>query len=133
MRETIDTGELPKDVLEFVAEQIDSVPHLEALLLLYKQTAERWTVERTAARLYVAPETAERILLDLEKRKLLSKRLEAPATEYAYDPAWDKTGQLMERVVMTYTRYLTPISTFIHSKASRSVMEFARAFEFKKD
>lgn len=131
--EIIDTGDLPQDVLQFIAERIDTVPHLEALLLLYKQPAEQWTVERIAGRLYVSLETAEQILQDLEQRKLARKRPDAPVTEYVYDPAWDGTGQLMARVVMTYTRYLTPVATFIHSKAPRSVLEFARAFKLKKD
>jgi Fic family protein len=126
-------ADLATDVLEFLAEQIDSVPHLEALLLLYKQTAEQWTVERTAARLYVSADTADRILRDLERRKLVSKSLDDQTTVYAYDPSWDETGQLMERVAMTYRSHLTAVSAFIHSKASQSVLEFARAFKFKKD
>jgi hypothetical protein len=129
----MDTGELPQDVLQFIAEQIDTVPHLEALLLLYKQPSEHWTVELTAMRLYVSLETAAQILRDLEQRRLIGKRPDALGTEYVFDAAWDITGQLMEKVVMTYTRFLTPVATFIHSKAPRSVLEFARAFDLKKD
>jgi len=129
----MDTGELPQDVLQFIAEQIDTVPHLEALLLLYKQPSEHWTVEFTAIRLYVSLETAAQILRDLEQRRLIGKRPDAPATEYVFDATWDITGQLMAKVAMTYTRFLTPVATFIHSKAPRSVLEFARAFDLKKD
>ena len=129
----MDTGELPQDALQFIAEQIDTVPHLEALLLLYKQPSEHWTVELTAARLYVSLEKAAQILRDLEQRHLIGKRPDASATEYVFDGAWDDSGQLMARVVMTYTRFLTPVTTIIHSKAPRSVLEFARAFELKKD
>ena len=113
----MDISELPQEVLHFIAEQIDSVPHLEALLLLYKQPSEHWTAELTAARLYVSVETAAQILGDLEKRHLIGKRPGAPATEYLFDAAWDESGQLMSSVVMTYTRFLTPVATFIHSKA----------------
>jgi|SRR5688572_9732598 hypothetical protein len=129
----MDASELPQDVLRFIAEQIDSVPHLEALLLLYQQPAEHWTADLTAARLYVSLETAAQILRDLEQRRLIARRPDAPATEFVFDGAWDDSGQLMARVVMAYTRFLTPVATFIHSKAPRSVLEFARAFELKKD
>jgi hypothetical protein len=40
---------------------------------------------------------------------------------------------LMEKVASTYRRHLSAVASFIHSKASRSVREFARAFELKKD
>jgi len=127
------TVELPQDVILFITEQIDTVPHLEALLLLFEQPAEQWTVERAAARLYVSVDAAAQILQDLERRKLVRKRLDEPASEYVYDPTWDGTGQLMASVAMNYRRYLAPVAAIIHAKASRSVREFARAFEFKKD
>ena len=109
------------------------MPHLEALLLLYRQVTEHWTVERAAARLYVSPEAAERVLKTLEQRKLIKKRSDGSVTEYLFDPAWDETGQLMESVATTYSRHLARIANVIHAKAPRSVLEFARAFDLKKE
>ena len=129
----INLAEIPQDIIEFIAEQIDSVPHLEALLLLHGQVAEHWTIERAAARLYMSPEAAEKILETLEQRKLVKKWVDDSAIRYQYDPEWDETGQLMGRVAMVYSQHLTPIATFIHSKASRPVLEFARAFDLKKE
>jgi hypothetical protein len=125
--------ELPQDVLQFIAREIDTVPHLEALLLLFENAAEHWTVERTAARLYVSSDRARSILADLERRQLLRLVPGALHAEYAYAPAGDATGQLIEKVALTYRRHLAAVAAFIHSKASRSVREFARAFELKKD
>jgi hypothetical protein len=129
----INLGDIPQDIIKFIAEQIDSVPHLEALLLLHGQVAEQWTIERAAARLYVSPDAAERILETLEQRKLVKKWADGSVTKYEYDPEWDETGQLMSRVAMVYSRHLTPIANFIHSKAPRPVLEFARAFDLKKE
>ena len=109
------------------------MPHLEALLLLFEQAAEHWTVELTAARLYVPPERARQILADLERHGLARQLPGLDPAEYAYDGAWDRSGEMMERVAMTYRRHLAAVAAFIHSKASRSVREFARAFELKKD
>ena len=125
--------ELPQDVLQFIAREIDTVPHLEALLLLFENPAEHWTVERASARLYVPPERAQNILADLERRRLVRLLPGAFHAEYAYDAVRDETGQLMEKVASTYRRHLSAVAAFIHSKASRSVREFARAFELKKD
>ena len=125
--------ELPQDVLQFIAREIDTVPHLEALLLLFENAAEHWTVERAAARLYVSSDRARSILADLERRQLVRLVAGAPHAEYAYAPAGDASGQLIEKVALTYRRQLAAVAALIHSKASRSVREFARAFEIKKD
>jgi hypothetical protein len=37
------------------------------------------------------------------------------------------------RVAVVYRSNLVSVANFIHRKASASVMEFARAFEIKKD
>lgn len=125
--------ELPQDVLQFIAREIDTVPHLEALLLLFENSAEHWTVERTAARLYVPRDRARDILADLERRRLVRLLPGAPEAAYSYDPGRDETGQMVNKVAATYRRHLSAVAAFIHSKASRSVREFARAFELKKD
>ena len=124
--------ELPQDVLQFIAQEIDTVPHLEALLLLFEQAAEHWTVERAAARLYVPQDRAKQILSDLQQHRLARERPGADPVEYVYDAGWDQTGELMAKVARTYRRHLSGVAAFIHSKASRSVREFARAFELKK-
>jgi predicted ArsR family transcriptional regulator len=127
------TPDIPHDVLQFIAEQIDTVPHLEALLLLYTQPAGPWTAVQVARRLYVSPAKATQILRDLEQRTLVRVRPGAAAGEYEYDPTWDETGQLMLNVERAYSGRLVSVATFIHSKAPRSILEFARAFDIKKD
>jgi hypothetical protein len=39
----------------------------------------------------------------------------------------------MGSVVTAYRTQLIEVTRFVHAKASRSVLEFARAFDFKKD
>ena len=50
------------EVDRFIAEQIDTVPHLEALLLLWNSRPKAWTVPEMAHALYVPSELAENIL-----------------------------------------------------------------------
>lgn len=124
------TGAIPPDVLSFLAEQIDTVPHLEVLLLLAEAPEQEWSEDLVAARIYTTRETAAALLNDLHHRGLV--RTAGSPPRYEYDPAWDHTG-LMQRVSATYRRQLVQVATYIHSKASSSVREFARAFDFKKD
>jgi hypothetical protein len=123
--------ELPAAVQRFIAERIDTVPHLEALLLLWESAPTCWSADQIAARIYVAADAGERILGDLQRHGLVRAIDEQPS-RYAYDPAWD-TGDLMARVASSYRQDLIRVARFIHAKASSSVREFARAFEIKKD
>lgn len=123
---------LPEDVLRFIGDRIDSVPHLEALLLLWEDPARRWTIAEIAARVYVSEDIARAVLQDLAQRRLIRAETQT-STRYVYDPAWDEAAQLMPRVAATYRHHLIRIAKIIHAKASPGVQEFARAFQLKKD
>jgi hypothetical protein len=127
----MDRPELPTDVLVFIEGQIDTVPHLEALLLLWESAPEPWGADEIAARIYVSPDSAAQILRDLARRNLASAVTEG--ARFAYDSAWDARGELMAKVAAAYRRNLIFVAELIHSKASAAVREFARAFEIKKD
>jgi hypothetical protein len=122
---------ISQHVLQFIADQIDTVPQLECLLLLYQHDADNWIAERVAARIYIAPQVAGGILETLQRRGLLTADGDPP--RYRFHPEGTANRELMEHVASEYQRHLVPIATFIHSKASASVREFARAFDLKKD
>jgi predicted transcriptional regulator len=121
-----------KEVDEFILEQIDTVPHLEALLLLWNSRPKQWTVEDMASALYVSSGTARNILQSLTRRGLLAAGREISEC-YHYEPTSSKQDSLIETVDATYRRNLVRISRMIHSKAAPGVREFAQAFRFTKD
>lgn len=124
-------GEIPEDVLRFLSENIDTVPHLEALLLMAESPAEWWTDDSLAARIYSTREAAAVLLKDLAHRRLVRAE-NVTSLRYQYDASWDTAG-LMPEVMIAYRRQLIRVATFIHSKGSASVREFARAFDLKKE
>jgi hypothetical protein len=126
------TPEIPSRVLQFLAERIDTVPQLEALLLLWENPQRQWSEEELAARIYVGRPVAATILQALQRQQLATAEPASPV-RYRYNPQWDASGEVMPEVAATYRRHLVPIATFIHSRASTAVREFARAFDFKKD
>jgi hypothetical protein len=123
--------EISQHVLHFLAQQIDSVPQLECLLLLYEHDSRAWLPEQVAARIYSSPQVARGVLETLHRRGLLLAEGDEP--RYRFDPAGTASRELMQDVAHEYQKHLVPIATFIHSKASASVREFARAFDLKKD
>jgi hypothetical protein len=119
------------EVLRFLADRIDSVPHLEALLLLWENPERHWSEDEIAQRVYVGNDTARRLLEDLTRRRLIREHPGSSGNRYAYDPAWDPSGELMAAIADAYRRHLVTVANLIHAKASPSVQEFARAFKLK--
>jgi DNA-binding MarR family transcriptional regulator len=122
---------IPQQVLQFVAEQIDTVPQLECLLLLHQHDSRDWLADDVAARIYISRDSASAILQALERRRLLASEGDPP--RYRVSPSGIASRELIAEVAVAYQRHLVPIATLIHSKASASVREFARAFDLKKD
>jgi hypothetical protein len=113
---------------EFVLEQIESIPHLEALLLLWNNRSKQWSLEQMANALYISKEATHTILVDLIQRGFIKD----DSGIYSYNSDF-KHDNLIQELDKTYRRELLRITRMIHSKAPPSVREFARAFRFKKD
>ena len=114
---------------EFVQRELDSVPHLEALLLLYGNRSAQWSVEDMGAALYIDHSASRDVLHDLARRQLASR---TDANLYAYNPSPERDS-LVAALQTEYRRNLIHLTRMIHAKASRGVREFADAFRFKKD
>jgi DNA-binding IclR family transcriptional regulator len=118
---------IPEPVLRFIADRIESVPHLETLLLLWQNSERGWSTDEVATRVYVSRETAEQILQDLVRHGLVK------GNPWRFAADWTEGGELMPQLATTYSRHLVQVAQLIHSKASLGVREFARAFQLKKD
>jgi DNA-binding IclR family transcriptional regulator len=130
LRAAMTYGEIPEPVLRFILDHIDSVPHLETLLLLWENPARGWHAAEVAERLYVTPDSARNVLADLARRGFIAADPDSGQT-FRYDPGWDAEGELMRAVADNYRRRLVRMANLIHSKASAAVRDFARAFQFK--
>ncbi len=120
------------DVYEFVLENIDSVPHLEALILLWNSRPVWWTSEELASRLYVPLRQVEDLLRDLSRMELIAES-QSPPSKYSYLAKSEAQNELLYSLDVAYRKDLVRISTMIHSKASSGVREFARAFRLRQE
>lgn len=119
-------------MLRFITDEIDTVPHLEALLLVWESAPAAWSADDIAARTYVRPEVAAKILSDLEGKAFVQKTAAQPQ-RYCYDAVRDRDAQLVPRVSAVYRRHLIPVAKMIHAKGSPSVRAFAEAFNVRKE
>lgn len=120
------------DAYQFILDNIDSIPHLEALILLWNSRPVGWTQPELASRLYVSDDQVGNVIRDLVRLQLVQEQA-GPPPKFSYHPRSEEQNELMQTVDNAYRRDLVRISTMVHSKASSSVREFAKAFRFKKD
>jgi hypothetical protein len=115
----------------FILAQIDSVPHLEALLLLFKSRPKPWSIDEIANSLYVHDDVASKILDGLLQRNLIAAGPDAREARF-YIPDNAMITRLLEDVDAAYRKEVVRISSLIHSKGS-GLRDFARALRVRKD
>jgi hypothetical protein len=125
-----DTRRLQVD--RFILAEIDSVPHLEALLLLFNSRPKIWSIDEMGQALYVRNEVASKILESLVQRSLIAASPNIPES-FFYSQDEENRNQLLQDVDAVYRKEVVRISSMIHSKASAGLRDFARAFRIKKD
>lgn len=123
-------GAIDPGVEQFLLDSIDTVPHLEALLLIFQSPATVWTLAELSARIYVNDKQAAGILEDLARRSLITRVAAAPP-QYQYIQKSRAQGELLENVAQSYRTQLVQVTRLIHSNGSGSVRDFARAFRLK--
>ena len=128
----MESGTQRLQVALFIIEQIDSVPQLEALLLLFNSRPKGWSIETMAKSLYVRNDVAARILDSLAQRNLIAVVSNRPGV-FCYASEDDYQNRLMDAVDAVYRKEVVRVSSLIHSKGSAGVRDFARAFRIKKD
>jgi hypothetical protein len=123
--------QIPAHVLQFLTECVDSVPQLEALLIMFAEPLRRWNAQDISARTYVALPEATRILDRLSRRDLV--RSDDTGSHFLIHLGDDARRALIGDVARTYQANLRQVATFIHEKPPASLTEFARAFDLKRD
>lgn len=123
---------IPDDVRRFILTSIVSVPYLEAMLLLRKESEEPWDATRLAGRLYMGEKSAAEVLEQLFTAGLV-RVVEPQLRSYCYHPASEDLRQMVSRLADVYARNLVDVTNLIHSTVTRTAQQFADAFRLRKD
>ena len=122
---------LPDDVKRFVLTSIPSVPYLEAVLLLRRESDASWTAAQLGRRIYLAEAKASDLLSDLREAGIATTASQAEAT-YRYQPA-PELRQMLDMLARHYSSNLVAVTDLIHSSLDRRAHRFADAFRWRKD
>ena len=121
---------IPEEVRRFILDYIDSVPALEALLIMMRNREKHWTAGAMAAELYLDPRTVAPFLADLSARGLCGSQ---PGEEpvYVWRPATRDLADSLEHLARVYAKHLVPVTNLIHGKPRASVRGFSDAFRLR--
>jgi hypothetical protein len=120
--------EIPDTVRRLIAERIDSVPEIEAILLFRDDPNREWTSEEAGRRLYVSTAVASHVLSVLDERGFFVRR----GDRYRYAPDSPTLGRVVDELAIAYARQLVAVTQMIHSKPSQNLRDFVDAFRLRK-
>jgi hypothetical protein len=120
------------DELRRFIQTIESIPHLEAMLLLHKEPSQVWNEFEIAKRLYINTDIANSMLADLCAMKICITN--SAGAGFIYSPS-QHLSELIDQLALYYSCHLIQVTNMIHAKANngRSARLFADAFKFKKE
>jgi DNA-binding MarR family transcriptional regulator len=121
---------IPDSVRRFVLTSIPSVPHLETLMLLWREQERAFPVEEIASRLYVNISVAKALTDELVRAELLVSEDAGARYRARTEPAELKT--LLDELDRTYARQVRAVAELIHGNLGRKAQSFANAFYWRK-
>lgn len=120
--------DIPDDLRDFIFAHIESIAHLEALLLLKENPEQDWTAEQATQRLYIPVDKAAQTLSSLAEKGFLA----AGEQGYRFSCRPHDLEVMVSRLAQAYREKLILVTNLIHSKPNR-IREFANAFRLRKD
>ena len=122
--------DLPPALKQFVEQHIESVPQLEALLLLRRDPQRGWTAAEIAKELYVPENASATLLVDLARRGFVAA---APDGRSVYRSRSEEENKLIDELAEVYRQRRVAVISLIYSKPLNKVQTFADAFRFSKE
>jgi hypothetical protein len=120
---------IPDSVRRFVLTSIPSVPHLETLMLLWREQERAFPVAEIASRLYVGVAVAKGLADELVQAELLASDDSGALYRARTEPAELKA--LLDELDRTYARQVRAVAELIHSNLGRKAKSFANAFYWR--
>jgi hypothetical protein len=124
------TDDFPLELKQFIAQHVESLAQLEALLILRQNAQKPWKSAELCQRLYISPDMCEGILVDLIRRGFAERTAEGGVQ---YRPPSDDADRLLNDLAAIYQERRVAVITEIYSKPVNKVQTFADAFRLRKE
>jgi hypothetical protein len=125
---------LREDVRALLAERIDSIAQLEALLLLHRTGQAAWDAPRLAGELRLELRSAEAELAVLASRGFLVLETKEGVAHWRYEPSSAALGRAVDGLARAYRERRVRVVEFLYSKpAVEKLRVFSDAFRLRED
>jgi hypothetical protein len=124
------TDDFPLELRQFIAQFVESLAQLEAMLLMHRDPQREWGCKEIARELYLSGDMCQGILADLEKRRLVVRSASGDRYRYASDPNVDR---LVSQLGELYRQRRVAVITEIYSNPVKKVQTFADAFRLRPE
>jgi hypothetical protein len=128
----LDSQEIPKNVKAFIASHIDSVVHLEILLLFSREPEKFWSAEEVGKELRISPAWAESELALLSSRGVL-KVEQSNSRMYRHGAISQDLDCALADLATAYRERRVSVINLIFAKPADKLRDFADAFRLRKD
>jgi hypothetical protein len=122
---------IPEHIQRFILLSVDSVSHLEAMLLLRYDPSKDWDAKMMAQSLFISEKKAGDLLSDLCAAGFVKQH--ADTTVYRYHPISKELTDTINQLSQIYSKNLIEVTNLIHSKTNRQAQEFGDAFKWNKE
>jgi predicted transcriptional regulator len=123
------SGGSPDEVLSFVDRHIESLEHLEILLLLAAQDRS-WTAAEIFQKIQSSQASVDQRLESLVSAGLLARDAD---NKFRFSPKDEATRNIVKDLAEAYRTRRVRIIEAIYTRKSDAVRSFADAFRFTKD
>ena len=123
--------DFPADLKQFLAQHVESLAQLEALLMMHREPQRTWTSDEVARGLYISGDMCQGIIADLERRGFVVQQANGEGVRYAGQDA-ERTA-LLSRLAALYRERRVAVITQIYSSPMTKVQTFADAFRLRRE
>ncbi len=125
----MDTSGLPLEITNFLTDYVESIGHLEVILLLHSYPNKEWNAEDLSRELRSNVTSATTKLQQLLAKGLINI---SSSNKFIYSPSAE-LDLVITRLQGIYLERPVAVVTFIYEKPADKLKGFADAFKFKKD
>lgn len=116
---------------QFIAQHIESLAQLEALLLMRQDPQRQWNCAELSRLLYITSEMCNGLVGELVQKGFVVRSSEADCFEYR--PASPDLDRLLGELAAIYQDRRVAVITMIYSRPQKKVQTFADAFRLRQD
>ncbi|MDE2223043.1 MAG: hypothetical protein KGK03_08240 [Candidatus Omnitrophica bacterium] len=117
---------ISESIRRFILTSIESVPHLEAILLMHQKPQKGWDAKTIAQSLFINEKNAEKVLTDLCASKIIDQQ----GTSYVYAPSITGLKEKIDALADVYSKNLIEVTNLIHSKTDKQAQQFGEGFKW---